>query len=242
MRIFVDVGAHYGETLDVALDPRWGFDRIYSLEPAMDCQRLLSRFRDSRLILDGRGLSNRDGTADLYGAGLLGGSVYADKPQGDGGGIETITLVRASSWMRDRTSPGDEVFLKLNCEGSEVDVLEELLSSDALDVVRSIYVDFDVRKIPSQAHRQATIEAALKSAGIAYFVPGDLGSAGNPAVRAWLATSLTHAPTDLRARVRHALRLYLPPYLMVKAFARGILPRRWFLWMGARFGRRGRLG
>jgi len=34
MRIFLDVGGHHGETLDVALDPRWGFDKIYCFEPA----------------------------------------------------------------------------------------------------------------------------------------------------------------------------------------------------------------
>lgn len=240
MRIFVDVEAHYGETLDVALDPRWGFDRVYSLEPSSHCQRLLRQFRDPRLVLDDRGLSDRDDDAPLYGAGLLGGSIYADKPQGSHGEVEVVQLVRASSWLRERTTPDDEIFLKLNCEGSEVDVLGDLLESDVMGRVRSVYVDFDVRKIPSQAHRQAGVEAALNAAGVSYFVQAELEVAGNPAVRRWLEGELIPTPTPFSSRARHALRLYLPPYLLAKAVARAVLPRRAFLWAGERYGRRGR--
>ena len=242
MRIFIDVGAHYGETLDVALDPRWGFDRVFSLEPSQDCQRLLGRFRDPRIVLDDRGLSNQTGTADLLGAGLLGGSVYADKPQGEGGGVETISLVRASQWLREHTTADDDVWLKLNCEGSEADILDDMLESDELDRVRSIYVDFDIRKIPSQADRQPKIEARLQEAGVSYVTPESIGVAGNPGVAAWLAESSGAFPARVVARVRHALRWYLPPYLRVKAVARAILPRSAFLWLGQRVGRQGRRG
>ncbi|TFV32571.1 hypothetical protein E4K10_22285 [Streptomyces sp. T1317-0309] len=85
MRVFLDVGGHYGETLDVALDPRWGFEKIYSFEPAKPCRRILRGFHDSRVSIVPAGLSSRTGQATLFGAGLLGASVYADKSElGDG--------------------------------------------------------------------------------------------------------------------------------------------------------------
>jgi hypothetical protein len=110
------------------------------------------------------GLSNRTGQATLYGTGLLGASVYANKRQfGPHIEAESIALVRATAWLLAHTSADDEVHLKLNCEGSECDVLEDMLDSGVIDRVHSVYVDFDVRKIPSQAHRQAAVEQRLRS-------------------------------------------------------------------------------
>lgn len=237
MRVFVDVGAHYGETLDVALDPRWGFDSVFSLEPSQDCQRLLRLFRDERITLDDRGLSNSTRTTELYGAGLLGGSVYADKPQGNQVASEPISVVRASEWLEENTSPEDIVFLKLNCEGSEADILDDLLDSDLLRRIESVFVDFDVRKIPSQAHRQCQIERRLRDAGASYATPEACGAAGNPAVAIWLERTSRIFPVSSGAKVRHRLRLYLPLYLLAKAVAGRILPRTVFLWLGVRFGR-----
>ena len=239
MRILVDVGAHYGETLTVALDPRWGFERVFSLEPSEDCQRLLRRFREPRLVVDGRGLSNETRTAELYGAGLLGASVYADKPQGNGGEVDTIALVRASDWMREHTSQEDDVYLKMNCEGSEADILDDLLGSDQLVRIRSIYVDFDIRKIPSQEHRRQLLEERLSAAGIPYSTPEMTGKSGNEAVETWLNASVERVDCSLVDRVRYSLGLYLPPYLWARAVARSVLPRSAFELVSQRFGRRG---
>jgi FkbM family methyltransferase len=242
MRVFVDVGAHYGETLDVALDPRWAFDRVFSLEPSQDCQRLLRLFRDERITLVGRGLSDATRVAELYGAGLLGGSVYADKPQGSVSAPEIISLIRASDWLSENTSSKDIVFLKLNCEGSEADILDDLLKSDVLSRIESVYVDFDIRKIPSQAHRQVEIETRLRDAGASYVTPDDCGAAGNPAVAIWLERTSEMFPVSPGAKVRHLLRLYLPLYLLAKAVAGRILPRPVFSWLGESFGRQRRRG
>jgi FkbM family methyltransferase len=236
-RIFVDVGAHYGETLDIVLDPRWAFDIVYSVEPSRTCQELLRRFRDPRLHIEQRALSDRNGHADLFGAGLLGASLYPDKPQTGGGSTETIEIIRASEWLSQRKRLGDRVFLKLNCEGGEADILEDLLDADALDGVESIYVDFDVRKIPSQAHRQRIVEARLRHRGVFYETPTSLGAAGNDAVGRWLNGVLDPVEVSLRLRVLHACRFYLPPYLRAKAVARTVLPSRAYHLLARRFGR-----
>ena len=79
MRIFIDVGGHYGETLGFALDPRWGFDRVYSIEPRAACVAVLRSYSDRRLRGEPIALSDHNGTAELQGAGLRGGSLYAGK-------------------------------------------------------------------------------------------------------------------------------------------------------------------
>jgi FkbM family methyltransferase len=223
----------------VALDPRWGFERVFSLEPAEDCQSLLRRFREPRLVVDGRGLSNETRTAELYGAGLLGASVYADKPQGGGGEVDTIALVRASDWIREHTSQEDDVYLKMNCEGSEADILDDLLDSDELVRIRSIYVDFDIRKIPSQEHRRQRLEKRLVAAGIPYLTLEGMGKSGTDAVKIWLNASVEKIDCSLADRMRYAFGLYLPPYLWARAIARSVLPGSAFQWVSQRFGRRG---
>lgn len=232
MRIFLDVGGHYGETLEVALEPRWGFERVVSFEPSSAALRVLRGYRDPRLTIVAAGLSGRSGPQALYGAGLLGGSVYAEK-DGSGGFVETIELVRASDWIREHTAADDELFLKLNCEGSEADILDDLLDSDVLSRLCSVYVDFDIRKIPTQAHRQADIERRLRDAVIEFVTHEQLGTGGRTAVKAWLEDA-NPATAPAGNRLRFALKLHRPPYIWASRIAEHILPG----WLFQRLARR----
>jgi FkbM family methyltransferase len=241
MRVFVDVGAHYGETLDVALDPQWAFDLVYSLEPAPQCARVLAGFRDPRLRVQKIALSNRSGTAPLYGSGLLGGSLYADKPQYEHAPTKMIDLERASDWFRKNIPEGADVFVKLNCEGSEADILEDLLDSGEIEKVTAFYVDFDIRKIPSQAHRQDQLEARLREKGVKFLSTADLGLNAN-----WGLTQALHwvyrpVRAPLRRSIAHRLHFYAPPYERMKRVIGGIVPNRAYWWLGRKFGRMTRM-
>lgn len=90
---------------------------------------------------------------------------------GDPSGLtEIVELRKASDWFRQHISEDDDVYLKLNCEGSECDILDELLESEEIRKVRSILVDFDVRKIPLLAHREHEVRGRLESAGYSRIV------------------------------------------------------------------------
>jgi FkbM family methyltransferase len=242
MRIFLDVGAHYGETLKVALHPRWCFDQIFLFEPAKVCQSILTRFTDSRLKLVPAGLSNKSGEATLYGPGLLGASVYQDKRQFVPHHIstETIKLIRASDWLRSSIPTDAEVYLKLNCEGSECDVLIDLLNAGAIHQIKSIYVDFDVRKVTSQAHKQEFVERRLTDLRLSYFTPESLGCRGNVAVEKWLYATCPRVRPSLYALFRYSLRQYAPSYIIARDLIGLVLPTRMYWWIGHRFGPIGR--
>lgn len=241
MRIFVDVGAHNGETLHVALHPKWGFDRVFALEPASACQKWLSAFRDPRLSVEPFGLGSASGKVKLHGAGLLGASIYEDKRQKFASqermSTEEIELVRATDWIRNNVPRNAELFLKLNCEGSEADILDDLLDSGCAELVRSIYVDFDIRKVPSQAHRQQEIEKRLRQVGVDYVTPEKLGCNGHFAVAKWLSQTISPMSYGLADQLRHAFRLYAPPYERLTELASVVLPKNLYLWLGRRFGR-----
>jgi len=219
MRIFLDVGAHDGETLDVALDPRWGFDRIDSFEPASTRLKTLRKFRDKRLVIHDFGLSSQTKTTILYGAGLLGGSIYSEKRYLDTRATtytEEIKLKSAADWLSQNTKFDDEIYLKLNCEGSEADILENLISTHIISRIKSIYVDFDIRKVPGQEYRQELIEAKLNSLNIKFHTPQTLKASANAGVTAWLNLSVSRIKTNPITNLYFIMKLYRPIYLTLK--------------------------
>jgi len=239
MRVFIDVGAHYGEAVAIALDPAWGFDKIVAVEPAAICHPLLRRYRDSRLSIEAIALGNRSGAAILHGAGLLGASIYAAKRQKSKLGAsstQSIQIVRASDWFRSHIPDASEVFIKFNCEGAECDIIEDLLSGGCADRLTSLYVDFDVRKVAGQAHRQHDIEAQLQKHRIHYTTPETLGVDGPGGVAKWLAADCPREQSSWNLTWRYKLGLHQPAYVWLKIFLRAALPLRLYNWLGQHFG------
>ena len=188
MRTFLDVGAHEGASLNAVRDPKYGFDRIYCFEPASSCWPSLEAVRDARVTVCRFGLWNRTCSRPLYDAGSVGASIWADKFRTDRGN-EQADFVRASDWCREHLRSGDEVFLKLNCEGAEADIVEDLLESGEFARMRSVMIDPDVRKIPSQAHRERELRDRLDAGGMRnYFLEQDVmvGATHRARIQNWL--------------------------------------------------------
>lgn len=159
-RIFLDVGANTGQTLRAALDPRFGFDRIVCFEPAPQCWGALKALADSRVVIERFGLWDRDCSMPLFGAGGKGASLW-HKDNATAQASEPCVFVRARTWFQKNISASDTVFLKLNCEGAECDILDDLLDSGEFSKVGFCMIDFDVRKISSQKHREAELRQRL---------------------------------------------------------------------------------
>jgi FkbM family methyltransferase len=163
VRVFLDVGAHVGETLKPALDSRYQFDRIVCFEPVQSCCAILEKLADWRVEICRFGLWNETSRRPIYGAGAIGATLFGNPEQS--GQAEFVDLRKASDWFQEHMSDDDEVYLKLNCEGSECDILDDLLDSEEIGKVTSILVDFDVRKVPSLAHREPEVRERLEGAG-----------------------------------------------------------------------------
>ena len=189
MKVFLDVGAHNGATLDAVRDPKYAFGRIYCFEPARACWHALESVRDDRVVVCRFGLWNATAERELYDPGSVGASMFADKFREERR-RETARFVRATEWFHENLAPEDEIYLKLNCEGAEVDIVEDLLDSGELARVKSVMIDPDVRKIPSQAHREQELRARLAATGLT-----------NYALEEEVMIGATH-----RARIQHWLR------------------------------------
>jgi hypothetical protein len=115
VKVFLDVGAHTGETPRAVRDPKYGFDHIYCFEPGPPSRAALESVRDRRVTVCPFGLWNSTGEHVLHDSGSLGASLFADKFPTERPG-EPAQFVRASEWFRGNLGPGDEIYLKLNCE------------------------------------------------------------------------------------------------------------------------------
>jgi hypothetical protein len=188
VKVFLDVGAHEGESLNAVRDPKYAFDLIYCFEPASSCWPALEALRDPRVTVCRFGLWDRTCEQQLYDAGSIGASLFADKFRSTPRD-EPARFERATDWFRGNLADGDEIYLKLNCEGAEAAIVEDLLESGELARVQSAMIDPDVRKIPSQAHREGELRARLRASGLANYVMEEdvmVGATHRDRIQNWL--------------------------------------------------------
>ena len=171
MRIFLDVGANKGQTVWRVLTYT-RIDLIYAFEPAPTAIAALHKQYGSnpRVSIQPFGFWNRTCTATLRDEGSVGASVFSDfKNPHPTGRATACRFVRATDWLRDNLSDSDWVVLKMNCEGCECDILDDLLDSGEWRRLAHILCDFDVRKSPSNAHRRADTIERVRRMGVPNF-------------------------------------------------------------------------
>lgn len=170
-RIFLDVGANTGQTLAAVLDSRFRFNWIVCFEPVQSCWDKLQFVAVERLVslpdirpwvrIEHFGLWNQTCEKLIFEPHSQGGSLWKkDKARSDE--TELCHFVRASEWFKENIEEGDIVFLKLNCEGAECDILDDLLDSGEFGKVSFAMIDFDAHKISSQKHREAELKSRLE--------------------------------------------------------------------------------
>ena len=164
-KIFLDVGGHIGETLKVALDPKYNFDKVFCFEPVPQYWQILKTFNDNRLTICEYGLWNDNCTKQIFGPNTMGASLFKDKFKSEVESID-IQLKKASDWFAQNLSVDDQVYLKLNCEGAECAILENLIATGEYKKIKVLMVDFDVRKIPSQKSQMGSVKLKLHGLGI----------------------------------------------------------------------------
>jgi FkbM family methyltransferase len=194
-RIFMDVGAHYGETAVSVLDARYQFDRVCCFEPSKECVPTLTQLgrSDERLELYFFGLSGKTRNAKLYDSGSLSASILG--ALGDNPGIqrdcETVLLVDIFDWINRETKPNDFIVLKLNCEGGEVEILDRLLEANIIDRFYSVLITFDIREFPGGTSEERRLRRLLRASDRPNFCFSDdvmIGPSHDARLRNWLDT------------------------------------------------------
>lgn len=170
MKVFLDIGAHVGETLSVVLDPRWQFDRIHCFEPAPACWAPLQQLADERVELHRFGLWKETTALVLHNPGAIGASVAADKDP-----VQQSTecaFVDAGAWFAEHVDAADVVYAKINVEGAEADIVDRLVETGEIAKIDHLVIHLDVVKSPSLRAREPLLRAQLAASGVDV-VPAD---------------------------------------------------------------------
>lgn len=170
-RIFLDVGSNIGQTIELILSkPQFKIDRIIGFEPSQICLGVLHKKFDNnpKVTICDFGLFSKTCDMILHNSGSQGGSIHADyqttcNPEKRD---DLCHFVEASEWFGGNVSKEDEIFLKLNCEGSECSIVTNLLDSGEYDNVKATLIDFDVRKSPSSQHQEAELRKRMVAMGV----------------------------------------------------------------------------
>jgi len=165
MKIFLDVGGHHGETVEEVLKEKYHFDIIHTFEPVVsNCDIIKEQYNDDKLVINAFGLWDRSCRSIIYNAGHVGGTLFKEKYNGKrkkpNGDIE-CEFVRATDWFQENISNDDYVIMKINAEGAEIDIVDDLLNSCEYDKINHLMIDFDVRKIDGKKHLKKYLKDKL---------------------------------------------------------------------------------
>lgn len=174
-KVFLDIGGHHGQSSLIALHPKFGFDKVFSFEPSNTAFKNLFKIKNSRFTPINLALSNKHGFAKLYNSGSIGATMIEgknsdsdiefDSPLKD---YEVIKEEPISNWISANLDELDLIYMKINCEGCEVYIIEDLIKSGFISRVSAMYVDFDIRKFPRLMHLRFQSEQGLNDANAKY--------------------------------------------------------------------------
>lgn len=206
MKLFIDIGSHTGEAVSEAIEPRYAFDRLHCFEPAASSRARFKPRRHPRVTLHPFGLWNQACDTTIFDPGSPGASVFSDKENVDTSVHEQCRFERVSDWFAANIGANDTVYLKLNCEGCECDIIDDLLESGQYHKVDFMLATFDVLKIPSQAHRAAETRARLEQSGYRNYMFTDMATLSvHVPIQTWLhfwlrAVGADRSPASWRLR------------------------------------------
>lgn len=165
--IFVDVGAHEGQTLEEVVKPSYGFSHIHAYEPMTE-QWLRANFlygSYDNVTVHHYGLAYDDGNKPVYGTNkAMDATLFQEKR--DTPDPAYVTVCRFQSAARVFASfPDEPLIVKLNCEGAEIEILDSLIDSGQIHRVENVMIDFDIRKVTGHEHEEQRIIRKLAATG-----------------------------------------------------------------------------
>ena len=192
--VFLDVGAHVGQTLEEVTRPKYAFRTIYSFEPMpIQFNHLVRAFRSyDNVQLCDYGLGDSTRTTTLYGANEhCESSIYADKTDVASIMQTECVIVDASNWFSRNLTSDDTVIMKINTEGSEIPIMYSLIESKEIFKIHNVMLDFDCRRVPSMAHHETLLLERLAEIGFTRFSLCDnvmRGATHQKRIENWLST------------------------------------------------------
>ena len=109
-------------------------------------------YEDLSVVFHKEAIWIKDGLVDFYPANQSEGSTlikgkltaYVDYKN-----PIKVPCIDFSKWLKENFTKEDDVVLKLNIEGAEMEVLNKMIADRTIELIDDLYVDFHARKISS---------------------------------------------------------------------------------------------
>ena len=160
-KIFIDGGAHNGESIDVFRD-EWDDHEeyeIHSFEPNEDMWGFLEK---KNVILHKEALWDKDCEKEFFKGEFSEGSTLMKKKvtgKVDYNHPFLVKCIRLSSWIRNNFSEDDYIVLKLDIEGAEYAVFEDMFATDTMKYINELCGELHntgmhgkIRSLPEEAY------------------------------------------------------------------------------------------
>jgi FkbM family methyltransferase len=175
--VVIDIGACVGEFFKQYLDKPNVI--IHAFEPLkVNFQYLQENYSDPRVKLYPWAVSNFDGESNFYKkfkvvngkrqydyVTCAGSSLKQDKKNVDPSVFEKVKVIKISTFVRQNDIKKIDV-LKIDVEGSEYDVIEDVLESHLYEIADFIHYEDHTRKLRSIKAKRDTILEQINSLGI----------------------------------------------------------------------------
>lgn len=230
--LLIDIGAHFGEALEEALRPIYKIDRVYAIEPSSVGIKKLLRFKDKRLKIHPIAVSNYSGEANLFSAGSVGGGLFSDK-QRHWRNTEIVKILKFSEWADESLSRNENIYIKINVEGSEIFILQEIVKIYKRFNIKSILLSIDIEKVPSLSRYKDELYKLIVDFPVQITIRED--KEVKLALHKWLI-GLGLKSNASRFTLSDLLRCYLPLNRNVLRIIKPLFPKKVWLFVALKIG------
>lgn len=192
-KIFLDIGAYDGQSTRAALLHK--FDEIHMFEPSSVMRGKLEDLaaRYSEVHFHPFGLLDKDCTKTLLRSGSTGATIYQDKIVFEDYfppwmlAHEKCEFRGARDWYQKNIAPKPAyLWVKLNCEGAEIVIIDELIPILVGGGMDHLMVDFDACKIPSLGNHVLRTRERLRADSVDVFDITLTESSPADCINAWM--------------------------------------------------------
>lgn len=170
----VDCGFNQGIVASMLLEKLPDFSLV-GFEIQQDIQHYVedvkTKFPDRSIDVIYSAISDKDGTVEYFepekwGKNYKGGTTIVENKISmavDYGTPKVAPATDFSKWLTENVSEDEFIFVKMDIEGGEYDVIESLFKSGAIDLIDVFAIEWHSNKFPEpQSTKYAEIERRLK--------------------------------------------------------------------------------
>jgi len=212
MHTFIDLGAFNGDTIDLAIRHLPRIDMVYGFEPlAIHCKTMKERFRDRGFCIINAAADTRDGKSQIF-LGSKHGDIASSIHEGNpncSAESEIIDTIDFPHFLREKfganSQPGS-ITLKLNIEGTEYRILEQMIHDGTIRWINRIYCDWHWYFIGMTEEQHHSLVTRLRKLGydLCGGKPDELYHCTRVGkFRTWFLKRRVHYSRSLKLSIKH---------------------------------------